>query len=71
MESPLTKEIQKGVQAMIDDGELKEIFGEWGIADRTPAKATPAKATAPSARSTAPSSSSNAPAASSSAPSSN
>jgi polar amino acid transport system substrate-binding protein len=40
MESPLTKEIQKGVQAMIDDGELKEIFGEWGIADRTPAKAT-------------------------------
>lgn len=38
--SPLTKEIQKGVQAMIDDGELKEIFGEWGIADRTPPKAT-------------------------------
>jgi polar amino acid transport system substrate-binding protein len=38
--SPLTKEIQKGVQAMIADGELKEIFNEWGIADRTPAKAT-------------------------------
>lgn len=38
--SPLTKEIQQGVQALIDDGELKEIFDEWGIADRTPAKAT-------------------------------
>lgn len=38
--SELLEPLQEATQALIESGELKEIFGEWGIADRTPAKAT-------------------------------
>lgn len=34
------KPLQEATEALIQSGELEEIFAKWGIADRTPAKAT-------------------------------
>lgn len=38
--SPLLKELQEGMQALVDSGEMKTILEKWGIADRMPKEIT-------------------------------